>query len=778
MREFFIYTSLACAFAAVPARAELVQASVVQVLAVPVLPVLSVTDASAGKPVGLLDPGALAPQLSLPALPELSSLPALQLQDPSDVSMRVSEAGESLTAEKALPAQEGEVLPKIAAANGGVANALSGILSKAAQGLKRLREDGASAPVLLERLGELFSGSAVRKVGPAPASTEPGLPRPASVTDDQRALTQTDIVVLDMETSSFLVYPEVSRPIDIGAVKLRFLPDGSMKVLGTFSQKIDPRLPLDARVTAKTGITPGDLKGQPSIREVLPRLLEFIGKEGILVAHSAVYDSSFLAWQLHENGLPLPGHWVLDTFEMARKLWPGLKSYSVQNLLDVQGLGRDERHQGLSDAEDEVLLLGRLMNSFLKKKKAQLSEMKVSDLQFFPRIKSLSSVFKGLSPLPVPPGKSRPLPPHLDAKDFDRLDKKLYHEGRPNQLRDVAKELGVAYEELLPILKDLHAHIPVARTDELLAQVESSPKEVVFADYDNTLARRNAQGLSVPSPDVLLVIEEHLRRGIPVAIISSRNYDYQPPEAVSLDPNSSADMAIAKVLVERIEPRLRRHLVIVGSLGGELVLFDEKGEAVRVLHSQWAAQEKPLLKNAFAKAFADAGVSLEKKDAVFIHSNPSQMAAVFKPRETARAAQFAGFLQARMAEAKLPYPVLHNKNWVYVGKYTKETGARLAYAVLKSKGYPISPKNLLLLGDEFQMPEQGAMGGDASMALAFPDSLAVNVGEARWDFGGPSRGPEKDPMPKNVRRLGITGAPGSLRLLQSNLRGHDARRPR
>jgi hypothetical protein len=92
-------------------------------------------------------------------------------------------------------------------------------------------------------------------------------------------------------------------------------------------------------------------------------------------------------------------------------------------------------------------------------------------------------------------------------------------------------------------------------------------------------------------------------------------------------------------------------------------------------------------------------------------------------------------------------------------KFEKGDAARLAFAVLKARGYPVTPENLLLLGDEFQSSESGPVGGDASMASAFPRSLAISVG--RQPSGRLAPG---------VLRLGIPHAEGGIRALEAHLR--------
>jgi DNA polymerase III epsilon subunit-like protein len=93
------------------------------------------------------------------------------------------------------------------------------------------------------------------------------------------------------------------RLVEIGAV--RFRPDG--RELATFQQLIDPQAVIPEDVQQVHGITDIMVQGQPTIKHVLPRFIEFLGPpDTILLAHNAPFDLGFLVMALIRLGIAYP----------------------------------------------------------------------------------------------------------------------------------------------------------------------------------------------------------------------------------------------------------------------------------------------------------------------------------------------------------------------------------------------------------------------------------------------------------------------------------------
>jgi DNA polymerase-3 subunit epsilon/ATP-dependent DNA helicase DinG len=124
-----------------------------------------------------------------------------------------------------------------------------------------------------------------------------------------------------------------------------------------FSTFVNPGRPLPLRIQQITGIRPADVADAPSIEEVIPEILAFIGKgTGAVVGHSAGFDISFL----RAAGVEVDGP-VLDTYEMATILLPGQESYSLGELCRSLEIPLTSAHRAGHDAEATADLLLHLI---------------------------------------------------------------------------------------------------------------------------------------------------------------------------------------------------------------------------------------------------------------------------------------------------------------------------------------------------------------------------------------------------------------------------------
>jgi DNA polymerase III subunit epsilon len=85
------------------------------------------------------------------------------------------------------------------------------------------------------------------------------------------------------------------------------------------------------------------------VEAVLPRFIEFAGS-AILVAHNAEFDTGFLRAELQRAGMHTVENLIIDTQALAQKAFPGKKSYSLQNLVDMLGIPANTAHRARDDA--------------------------------------------------------------------------------------------------------------------------------------------------------------------------------------------------------------------------------------------------------------------------------------------------------------------------------------------------------------------------------------------------------------------------------------------
>ena len=138
----------------------------------------------------------------------------------------------------------------------------------------------------------------------------------ATINELGRPLRLTTFVVLDLETSGGS--PKAGAGItEIGAVKVR-----GGEVLGKFQTFINPGNSIPPFITELTGITDEMVFASPSIAEIFPTLLEFLGAadETVFVAHNAPFDLSFLKAAAQRHDHIWPKYPVIDTAKLARRI--------------------------------------------------------------------------------------------------------------------------------------------------------------------------------------------------------------------------------------------------------------------------------------------------------------------------------------------------------------------------------------------------------------------------------------------------------------------------
>ena len=200
-----------------------------------------------------------------------------------------------------------------------------------------------------------------------------------------RPLHEITFVVVDLETTGGA--PHLGAGItEIGAVKVR-----AGEVIAEFNTFIDPQHPIPAYITELTGITDEMVFQAPTIAEILPSFLEFLGSEKVtvLVAQNAPFDLSFLTYAAKAHDFTWPKFPILDTAIIARKVLTReeVPNCKLGTLSEFFGTATTPNHRALDDARATVDvfhgLLERLgshdiytleeLNNFGKKIKRQRS---------------------------------------------------------------------------------------------------------------------------------------------------------------------------------------------------------------------------------------------------------------------------------------------------------------------------------------------------------------------------------------------------------------------
>jgi DNA polymerase III subunit epsilon len=126
-----------------------------------------------------------------------------------------------------------------------------------------------------------------------------------------------------------------------------------------FSTLINPECLIPQYITALTGIDNRMVANAPRFEEIATTLFGLL-QNRIFVAHNVNFDHSFLHHWFKESDILFQPR-KLCTVRYARKVVPGLPSYSLGNLCRSLNIPIEDRHRAAGDAE----ATGRLFNFLL-----------------------------------------------------------------------------------------------------------------------------------------------------------------------------------------------------------------------------------------------------------------------------------------------------------------------------------------------------------------------------------------------------------------------------
>ncbi len=162
--------------------------------------------------------------------------------------------------------------------------------------------------------------------------------------------------VVDVETTG--LSPSFNRIIEIAAVRIE---DGKIKEEEVFQTIVNPKEEVSIFILSLTGIPNEEIIAAPTMEEVLPHFLEFLGKDSIFVAHNARFDMGFINEELKRYYFRPLTNAVVDTVRLAKQKMPGLPSYSLTSLISHLGFDHEKNHRALDDAKITAQILLNLM---------------------------------------------------------------------------------------------------------------------------------------------------------------------------------------------------------------------------------------------------------------------------------------------------------------------------------------------------------------------------------------------------------------------------------
>lgn len=165
--------------------------------------------------------------------------------------------------------------------------------------------------------------------------------------------TKHKYAVVDLETTGGIPHRDKITEVAI------ILFDGE-KIIDEYQSLINPERSIPYNITRITGIDNDMVADAPKFYEVAKQVIE-LTEGAIFVAHNVRFDYQFLRAEFKSLGFTFTRR-NLCTVRLSRKAFPGLKSYSLGNLIRYFRIEVENRHRAYDDAWATTILLEKIFN--------------------------------------------------------------------------------------------------------------------------------------------------------------------------------------------------------------------------------------------------------------------------------------------------------------------------------------------------------------------------------------------------------------------------------
>lgn len=317
------------------------------------------------------------------------------------------------------------------------------------------------------------------------------------------------LAIIDLETTGMTATSD--RITEIGIITVI-----DNKVVEEWSTLVNPECSIPEEIQSITGITNAMVRDAPTFREVA-QVVQLRLFDHVFVAHNARFDYGFIKNEFRRVDIPFTED-VLCTVRLARKLYPGYSSYSLDALRERHQLTTDGRHRALGDAraawqfiqtaihEHEGEAVKAAVKSILKMPSLppQLPSDALDDLPEGPGVYT----FYGINSMPIYIGKGVDIRTrvrsHFSSDYRSANDQRLSVEIMRIEYQETAGELGALLLESTLVKTRMPIRNHQLRRNQALAFVrlrdlDHLPEFVSLADIDFAEAQ-SLQGLYGPFP--------------------------------------------------------------------------------------------------------------------------------------------------------------------------------------------------------------------------------------------------------------------------------------
>lgn len=150
------------------------------------------------------------------------------------------------------------------------------------------------------------------------------------------------LVFVDTETTGLSLQRD--RIIEIGLLRVE-----NDTVVKTFKTLLNPETYISPMIQSMTGISKEALENAPSFYEMKDELIELMN-DAVFVAHNVRFDYGFLRNEFKRAGMSFSSKHFC-TVKLSKYLFPGLKRYNLDTIIEQFGISCARRHRAFDDAK-------------------------------------------------------------------------------------------------------------------------------------------------------------------------------------------------------------------------------------------------------------------------------------------------------------------------------------------------------------------------------------------------------------------------------------------
>ena len=161
-----------------------------------------------------------------------------------------------------------------------------------------------------------------------------------------------EYAIVDIETTG-------GNPKGGGITEIAVVIHDGISIIQEYQTLINPRMAVPAYITGLTGIDSAMLWDAPYFEDIAEELWDLLSGR-VFIAHQVNFDFSFIREAFLKIGKELDSP-RLCTVRLSRKIFPGLRSYSLGRICEQQKIPILARHRAMGDAKATALLFDRMI---------------------------------------------------------------------------------------------------------------------------------------------------------------------------------------------------------------------------------------------------------------------------------------------------------------------------------------------------------------------------------------------------------------------------------